>query len=179
MFLTAAAVSCLSLAAANSRLPPAIIVSVLEVEGGKVGTASSNEDGSSDFGPGQINSIWVPEVARTIGIDPAEAQRRLQWAERLLIGTQLLAEQADELAALRCRHFSPREKSFMCAADDRGYVGRRVGAEFGRHRAVDGRPCDDRGGTGLWRGWYGTELAKEVGGFVLNGRGHGRWFPLA
>lgn len=81
MFLTAAAVSCLSLAAANSRLPPAIIVSILAVEGGKVGTASPNEDGSSDFGPGQINSIWVPEVARTVGIDPVEAQRRLQWDE--------------------------------------------------------------------------------------------------
>jgi len=71
--------SCLHIAAIRSHLPPAIIMSVLDVEAGRVGSKSHNENGTDDFGPGQINSVWVPEIAKTIGQPTDIAQQLLQW----------------------------------------------------------------------------------------------------
>jgi hypothetical protein len=70
---------CVAAAAAVYRLPPAIIASILAVEGGQAGTRSRDADGSEDLGPAQINTVWLDEVAKAAGITRAEADRRLQW----------------------------------------------------------------------------------------------------
>ena len=54
---------CIFTAAQTYSVPPTVILGVLNVEGGKVGMASSNTNGTYDLGPMQINTIWVPELA--------------------------------------------------------------------------------------------------------------------
>jgi hypothetical protein len=56
--------SCLSAAAAAHHLPPAVLVILLNVEGGRLGQVSQNSNDTVDIGPMQINQIWIPAVAR-------------------------------------------------------------------------------------------------------------------
>ncbi len=56
---------CLVQAAALQEVPPAVLLGLLRVEGGRVGMESPNRNGSFDLGPMQINDrVWVPTVAR-------------------------------------------------------------------------------------------------------------------
>jgi hypothetical protein len=74
--LPGAAAACLYLAAQAADLPPPILMTVLVVEGGREGTHSPNANGSEDYGPGQINTVWVAEIARALRQSP-EATRAL------------------------------------------------------------------------------------------------------
>jgi hypothetical protein len=53
------------LAAANlHQLPPAVLVILLNVEGGTIGHVSENSNDTVDIGPMQVNDIWLPRLAR-------------------------------------------------------------------------------------------------------------------
>lgn len=60
---------CVMQAASVQQIPPAIIITILETEGGKVGMATPNvgKDGkvfSYDLGPMQVNDrVWAPVLA--------------------------------------------------------------------------------------------------------------------
>ncbi len=56
--------SCINAAATAHRLPPGVLVILLNVEGGKLGKVSQNTNDTVDIGPMQINQIWIPAVAR-------------------------------------------------------------------------------------------------------------------
>jgi soluble lytic murein transglycosylase-like protein len=57
--------ACLMLASQTYNVPPAVMVGIMRVEGGKVGQAvGPNVNGTYDLGPMQINSRWVPGLAR-------------------------------------------------------------------------------------------------------------------
>lgn len=56
-------VECINQAAVTYFVPAKVIISVLAVEDGKVGMASPNSNGTFDYGPMQINSIWLPKIA--------------------------------------------------------------------------------------------------------------------
>jgi hypothetical protein len=56
--------SCLLAAASAHRVPPAVLVILLNVEGGKLGRVSANTNGTVDIGPMQVNEIWLPELSR-------------------------------------------------------------------------------------------------------------------
>lgn len=56
-------VECINQAAVTYYVPAKVIISVLNVEGGRVGTASPNRNGTFDYGPMQINSMWLPKIA--------------------------------------------------------------------------------------------------------------------
>lgn len=57
-------ISACILAAANLyREPPALLLILLNVEGGTLGAVSPNTNGTVDIGPMQVNQIWVPMVA--------------------------------------------------------------------------------------------------------------------
>ncbi|MEO8964706.1 MAG: lytic transglycosylase domain-containing protein [Gammaproteobacteria bacterium] len=53
---------CINEAAAEYHIPSKLIISLLSVEGGKVGKVEHNKNGSYDMGPMQINSSWLPEL---------------------------------------------------------------------------------------------------------------------
>ena len=55
--------SCLYTAADAYHLPPAVLVVLLNVEGGSLGHVSQNTNGTFDIGPMQVNQIWIPQVA--------------------------------------------------------------------------------------------------------------------
>ena len=55
---------CINAAASAHRLPPGVLMILLNVEGGKLGRVSQNTNDTVDIGPMQINQIWIPAVAR-------------------------------------------------------------------------------------------------------------------
>jgi hypothetical protein len=55
---------CLFAAAAVYQLPPAVLVILLNVEGGTLGEISPDSNGTVDIGPMQVNDIWLPRLAR-------------------------------------------------------------------------------------------------------------------
>jgi len=64
---------CLTAAAAAHRLPPAVLVILLKVEGGSLGRVSRNSNGTVDIGPLQVNTVWVPKIAAHWSATPATA----------------------------------------------------------------------------------------------------------
>ena len=54
---------CITAAADIHRLPPAILVILLDVEGGALGRVTRNANGTVDVGPMQVNQIWLPRIA--------------------------------------------------------------------------------------------------------------------
>ena len=54
---------CITAAAKVYRLPPAVLVILLNVERGLLGHVSPNTNGTVDIGPIQVNQIWLPELA--------------------------------------------------------------------------------------------------------------------
>lgn len=55
---------CILAAAVEHRVPPAVLVILLHVEGGQLGRVSSNTNATVDIGPMQVNEIWLPDLAR-------------------------------------------------------------------------------------------------------------------
>ncbi len=56
--------ACIQGAARFYHLPVALFSAVLRTEGGVVGQIHPNANGSYDMGPAQINSTWLPTLAR-------------------------------------------------------------------------------------------------------------------
>lgn len=68
--------ACLLMAAQNYSIPPAVLLGIYQVEGGRVGQeVGPNDNGSYDLGPMQINTIWMPELAQLWGVNTATARR--------------------------------------------------------------------------------------------------------
>lgn len=70
--------ACLMLAAQTYSVPPAVLVGIHQVEGGRPGQAVKNTNGTYDLGPMQINTIWIPELADKWGVSNNTA---LQWVK--------------------------------------------------------------------------------------------------
>jgi soluble lytic murein transglycosylase-like protein len=68
--------ACLLMAAQSYSIPPAVLLGIYQVEGGKVGQeVGPNDNGSYDLGPMQINTLWLPELAQLWGVNTATARR--------------------------------------------------------------------------------------------------------
>ncbi len=63
---------CVLAAARVNGVPPAVLLMLLQVEGGRLGEVSGNRNGSVDIGPFQVNEIWLPAVARHWALPVAE-----------------------------------------------------------------------------------------------------------
>jgi Transglycosylase SLT domain len=59
------------------HLPPRVLPSVQVVEAGQPGTISRNLNGTGDLGVMQVNSSWVPWLARSFQMPPREVAARL------------------------------------------------------------------------------------------------------
>ena len=89
---------CLYAAAETYRLPPALILILLKVEGGRLGAVSGNSNATVDIGPMQVNTIWVPKIAqhwRTTN-DAAFLALRDNFCANLEGGTWILRQALDE-----------------------------------------------------------------------------------
>lgn len=94
--------ACLMLAAHTYSVPPAVMVGIMQVEGGKLGQAVVNTNGSYDLGPMQINTIWVPELATYWGVEQGIAARwiRDDACTNLGVAAWILRRHLDETGSL-------------------------------------------------------------------------------
>lgn len=68
--------ACMMLAAQTYSIPPAVLMGIYQVEGGKIGQeVGPNSNGSYDLGPMQINTIWLPDLAKKWGVNQETAFR--------------------------------------------------------------------------------------------------------
>jgi len=89
MLLFDVPLSCINQAALDYKIPAVAIVSVLKAEGGRVGTASRNKNGTYDLGPMQINSSWLSELKKF-----GYTKNQLQYdpCVNVKVGTWILAQ---------------------------------------------------------------------------------------
>lgn len=79
MITAQALAACLMVAAQTYQVPPAVMIGIMHVEGGRVGQAvGPNVNGTYDLGPMQVNTRWIPELARAWKVDNKVAYRLLR-----------------------------------------------------------------------------------------------------
>lgn len=69
---------CIFTAAQTYVVPPSVILGILNVEGGRIGQAVRNTNNTYDLGPMQINTIWIPELARYWGVNESVALQKVR-----------------------------------------------------------------------------------------------------
>jgi hypothetical protein len=92
--------NCITAAARVHRLPPAVLVILLNIEGGARGRVSRNTNGTVDIGPIQVNTANLPDLAAhwhaTIG-DTYKAVRD-NFCANVEAGAWILRRYLDEAA---------------------------------------------------------------------------------
>lgn len=67
--------ACLMLASNTYQVPPAVMIGIMHVEAGRIGQeVGPNGNGTYDLGPMQVNSRWVPSLAKHWGVDSRTAK---------------------------------------------------------------------------------------------------------
>lgn len=66
--------ACLLAAANTYQVPPAVMIGILHVERYRGAESGPNINGSFDLGPMQVNTMWMPQLARYWGIDARKAR---------------------------------------------------------------------------------------------------------
>jgi len=70
MITAQALAACLMLASHTYQVPPAVMIGIMHVEGGRVGQeAGPNVNRTFDLGPMQVNTHWLPELASAWHVD--------------------------------------------------------------------------------------------------------------
>ncbi len=78
MISSQALAACIMLASSTYNVPPAVMIGILNVEGGRIGQEVRNTNGSYDLGPMQVNTIWVPQLASAWRVDYRRAKTALR-----------------------------------------------------------------------------------------------------
>ena len=90
--------------AANSfQVPPQALVAIMQVEGGHVGQAAGpNFNGTYDLGPMQVNTRWLPELARMWKVNDrtARAWVRDDGCVNVHVAAWILRHKMDESGSL-------------------------------------------------------------------------------
>ncbi|MFN3700826.1 MAG: lytic transglycosylase domain-containing protein [Alphaproteobacteria bacterium] len=94
--------ACLMLASQTYSIPPAVLVGIYKAEGGQIGQEVKNTNGSYDLGPMQINTIWLPELARKWGVSEATARKwvRDDACTNVGVSAWILRQHIDETQSL-------------------------------------------------------------------------------
>ncbi len=69
--------ACMLAAAQVHQLPPRVLPSIQRVEAGRPGAISRNFNGSADLGVMQVNTLWIPHLAKAWNLPHEEVARRL------------------------------------------------------------------------------------------------------
>jgi hypothetical protein len=121
---------CLAAAAHAYQIPQSYLYAILAMEGGQVGQAVPNRNGTTDLGPFQINTSWEVAIARYWRLPVEEAVIRVRddgcanavIASAILRGLTLRAK-GDLVKALGLYH----SRSYAIAASYREKALRFVG----------------------------------------------------
>jgi hypothetical protein len=60
--------ACVYQASQEYSLPPRGLIALWLTEGGRQGTQSKNKNGTIDYGPMQINTVWLKRLAKDFGV---------------------------------------------------------------------------------------------------------------
>jgi hypothetical protein len=76
------------------------VLAVMKAEGGRLGEYSRNSNGSYDIGPMQVNTIHLPELAKTYGIPPDAVSKLLAYdgCFNVAVGAWMLRMRTNEAA---------------------------------------------------------------------------------
>jgi hypothetical protein len=103
--------ACMVLVAAYNRLPPRVLPAIQSVEGGRIGLAHPNNDGSEDLGVMQVNTRWIAPIARYTGTPEPVIRARLIddacfniAAAGVIMATYLAEENGDLMRAVSDYH---------------------------------------------------------------------------
>ncbi len=66
--MSAPLLTCMAAVAAFYNLPPKALPAIHRVEGGHAGSIGHNRNGTDDLGIMQVNTAWLPELARRTGL---------------------------------------------------------------------------------------------------------------
>ena len=67
---------CILIASQTYSIPPAVMLGIYQVEGGRVGQeVGPNNNGTYDLGPMQINTLWLDELSGLWGVNEATARK--------------------------------------------------------------------------------------------------------
>jgi soluble lytic murein transglycosylase-like protein len=93
---------CLLAASQLYNVPISVLTGIMRVEGGHAGQAVANTDGTSDLGVMQVNSIWVPQLARLWNVDYATAYGAVRddGCENIYIGSWILKQKIAQTGTL-------------------------------------------------------------------------------
>ena len=93
---------CIFTAAQTYVVPPSVILGILSVEGGRIGQAVKNTNDTYDLGPMQINTLWIPELAKFWNVDKKEATRlvRDDPCINIGVGAWILRKNMDRTGSL-------------------------------------------------------------------------------
>jgi hypothetical protein len=89
---------CIEAAAFAYRLPAAVLLILLHVEGGSLGQVSQNDNGTVDIGPMQVNQIWLPMMAAHWRASVSQAYHALRddFCANVEAGAWILRQGIDE-----------------------------------------------------------------------------------
>jgi soluble lytic murein transglycosylase-like protein len=93
---------CIFTAAQTYVVPPSVILGILNVEGGRIGQAVHNTNNTYDLGPMQINTIWIPELARYWGVNEQVALTKVRddACINIGVGAWILRSKMNETGSL-------------------------------------------------------------------------------
>jgi soluble lytic murein transglycosylase-like protein len=66
--MPASFLACMAVVSAFYRLPPQALPAIQRIEGGHSSSIGHNHNGTDDLGVMQVNSAWLPELARRTGV---------------------------------------------------------------------------------------------------------------
>ncbi len=67
--------ACIVLAANTYNVPPAVMIGIMHVEGGRVGQeVGPNRNGTYDLGPMQVNTRWLPMLQKAWNVNSSTAR---------------------------------------------------------------------------------------------------------
>ena len=95
--------ACMMLAAQTYQVPPAVMVGIMHVEGGRVGQAvGPNSNGTYDLGPMQVNTRWVPMLANAWKVDYKTALRAVRddGCVNVRVSAWILKQKIDDAGSL-------------------------------------------------------------------------------
>jgi hypothetical protein len=73
---------CMVVAASDYSLPLRGVIAVWFTEGGRVGAKSKNKNGTIDYGPMQINTVWVKRLQVDFGVTRQMLTDDFCWSVR-------------------------------------------------------------------------------------------------
>jgi soluble lytic murein transglycosylase-like protein len=95
--------ACLLLAANTYNVPPAVMIGIMNVEGGHIGQeVGPNFNGTYDLGPMQVNTRWLPALERVWQVNGTTARSwvRDNGCVNVHVAAWILRQKMDETGNL-------------------------------------------------------------------------------